>query len=214
MKIKIPKEISNTTKYIVIGLLLAGVLFYGIRSSRLYDRYSELKGQNEILSADIESLAKKAHQIITEKGKYIDAMDKRIKELNVQLDLDYQQMDNKNKDLIRLERELRGLKDKDKIIVNLSTQVNTWKEKFTLAEKIIGEKDGIIFSLSEKYEAQTVVSVEFETLYMKEAELRKLLETRIRLADRKIRRSKTLNTAQTIGLGVIGGFLIYSLVKK
>ena len=70
------------------------------------------------------------------------------------------------------------IKDAIEKVDNLSKQLSIWKQKFTLAEGIIRDKDVVIFSINEKYEAQVKISLEWRGLYDRQAESRQVKDSR------------------------------------
>ena len=103
--------------------------------------------------------------------------------------------------------------DKDNIIVNLRKQVNVWKERFSLAQDIIADKDKIIFSLRANYDTQVKITLEVTNKLKSEKALRLSAENVIKEATKEIRRLKIDSKLKTGGIAVIAGVLLYSVLK-
>ena len=70
-------------------------------------------------------------------------------------------------DLKKLEEELSSIptEEKNLIIENLKSQIIVWRDKFTLAQQEISNKDKIIFNLTEKYNSQVIISDQWKKQY-------------------------------------------------
>ena len=153
--------------FAVVGIVM--VVFI-MRSCRLYDKASELKGKHEALMlkyADLEmtmrqdlaayqaDIAARDEAIVEAEQRVAESNDK-IKEKDVKilrLEKEFTQLGEniagvddkikeKNADILRLEKEFTQLgENKDAKLINSQAQVSIWKEKFTLAQVVIAEKD-------------------------------------------------------------------------
>ena len=206
---RLSKTIKTISLIAVVAAVLLALSIFLHRSCNIYDRYSELKGLYEGNKAQTEKEKQESQKAIQELKKEIGEKEKSIalSEANV---INLKKRDEfKSQDLKKLESEIINLKDKDKIIENLKSQINVWSERFTLAQNQLAEKDKIIFSLTEKFNAQVKISIQWEGLYNRQVGLNKILEDRIALADKKISRlgfeskiEKVLITGLAIYLGV------------
>ena len=203
-------------KHIIIGglILLAFFAMLTYRSCVTIDKYSHLKGQYDALSEEYEIQKETALDNITELQNQITQKDEKIHDLNSSVSTKNEQIKKLNAENKELEDTYATLTDDKQKIANLETQVSVWKEKFTLAEGVIAEKDKIIFALTEKYETQVKITGEYKELYEREVRLRGLLEERVRMADSKL---GGLRLKFNVSKGVmiaLAGLIIYGLVSK
>jgi predicted nuclease with TOPRIM domain len=204
------------TKHIIIGglILIAVFVMLTYRSCVTIDKYSHLKGQYDALSEEYGAQKEAALGNITELQNQIAQKDEKIHDLNSSVSTKNEQIKKLNAENKKLEDTYATLTDDKQRIANLETQVSVWKEKFTLAEGVIAEKDKIIFALTEKYETQVKITGEYKELYEREARLRGLLEEHVRIADSKL---GGLQLKFNVSKGVtiaLAGLIIYGLVSK
>jgi len=207
-------DIRQVTRYILPAALVILLIVLAFRSCSFIDRYSVLKGRYEALAEeyDVQKDNSKAQilslrNIIAQKDEKIRNITSHIVEQEVEISVLHAEISG-------LESTYATLEDKDAKIDNLETQVSKWKQKFRIAEAIISDKDDIIFNLTEKYEAQVKISLEWKAMYENESTLRALAEKRLSLADRQIGRLKfggTIKTGLVVGLA---GVVVYGLVRK
>jgi septal ring factor EnvC (AmiA/AmiB activator) len=203
---RLPKIIKTISLIATIVAIVLALFIFLQRGCNVYDRYSELKGLYEGNKAEAEKEKQEAQKVIQELKKEIGEKDKLIAlaEDNV---IELKKRDEyKTQDLEKLESEVVNLKDNGRIIENLIGQVAIWKQRFSLAQNQLAEKDKIIFSLTEKYDAQLKISIQWEGLYNRQFGLNKILEDRVALADKKISR---LSFESKIEKVLITGFIIY-----
>jgi hypothetical protein len=94
----------------------------------------------------------------------------------------------------------------------LTSLVDEWKGKFTLAQAQIAEKDKVIFSLTTQYHNEISVSANYKSLYESEHTLRLKCEEGIGLSDKRIA-SLTKQVKLWKGIGVIA-VIATALLKK
>ncbi|MBW2037164.1 MAG: hypothetical protein JRI41_06765 [Deltaproteobacteria bacterium] len=180
----VSKKYLPTALFILAGLFV----FFAIqRSCTLHSKYSELKGQYEALAKEHETYKRVTEEEAAHLRKRIEDQDKIIVAAN-------KEIAKKHERIARLDEELAGLEEKAdktqnlaKKVTLLERQINIWKQKFSLAQGVIADKDKIIFSLTEKYQTQVRITQHYKTLYEREAQLRELLEKRVKIADSKIK---------------------------
>ena len=203
-------------KYALIGVLSLCAVFFLLRSCSVTDRYSILLGKYEALTQVQEEAEKIAQENIDLALENIDNLTSKNKGLIRRIEIAEMEIVETDGDIARLENELleaQDTGDKDAQISNLTEQVSTWKQKFTLAQNIISDKDKVIFNLNEKYESQLKISVDFEKLYIAEKDLRRKGKVLLGMATRKLRVARVGGTFKTITVGVLGGFIAYKLIK-
>lgn len=119
----------------------------------------------------------------------------------------------KERKIEELEKEEIVLVDKGEIIVNLHAQISGWKERFALASNTIDDKDKIIFSLRAQYDIQVKITLEWETKFNAERALRASAENVIKEAVKEIKVLKFKSSLKTGGVALIGGILLYTVLK-
>jgi len=206
------KNIVKYGVYIAIALIL---MLFIVKSCNIYDNYSVLKGQYNLLQTETNALVKVSQKEIIEYQNTIAERDTRIKEISATVAV-------KNKKIQDLHIATQNLEDtldfytlipnEDKI-VNLRKQVEAWKDKFAIISTIVKDKDEIIFNLQEKYNTQLKISLNYKEMYERSQQLVLLADKRLKLADKKIRNARLGSTVKTIALGAVGGYLIYKVVK-
>lgn len=200
--------------YVVLALALLATLIFLFRGCDLYDKYSELKGQYDAYKQDVNEKEQKAKKTISEQETKIEKLQESTDKLIVELDTIEKKTVVKDSEIGSLEEELKGLKGKDEIIVNLKSQVVVWKEKFSLAQQTIERKDKIIFNLSEKYDAQLRITETWKGRFEAENRLRLLGEERIKMCDSKLRSSRFTSRIEKVIIVGLGGYIAYTLIKK
>jgi len=201
----------------VVGVVcvLLVILYITCGSCKDSDPYWE--GQYSILSAQLEELKVKNEKEISELTSKNSELTNEISHATRRVGDLESAVVTKDDDLLRLESQFTQLGDdslsKDAKIGNLMEQITIWKEKFTLAEKIISEKDVIIFSLKEQYENQLRVSFNYKELYEKVQGTNVLLQTGLNRANKQIVKLRVKNKVTNLACVVLGGILIYKMVE-
>jgi molybdopterin converting factor small subunit len=152
MKINPKLGITITISFLVVvgyfyfsSRTLKGTLATSVAS------YSQLKKDTDKTNLEQKTIIESQLKAIAEKNEDIAKRDKKI-------DADKKEIGIKDAGLKELVTARQTLTDKDEIIANLDQQVKLWSEKFSLAQSTISEKDGIIFDLTQKYDAQVIIS--------------------------------------------------------
>ena len=201
-----------------IGLLIALVilLVYNFRSCNLND--AEVARLEAIVESRDAQLAEKDKAYEDAKGEH----EEKIAELDGAIDsyvtviakLEEEQVvkDDRIAELIKEDEQLEDYEPK---YYNMKEQRDKWIAKFNLSEDKLSEKDKIIFSINEKYEAEKKLRIEGAEALIKEHkqnikdrdELIAELKHRLKIK----RRASTLE--RTVGLAVVA-FLAYSALSK
>jgi len=122
---------------------------------------------------------------------------------------------DKDERILNLEEAFTQLgENKDAKIINLQAQLSIWKEKFTLAQAIIADKDKIIFSLTAKYDAQVQITAEWEASCYRQVELHQIALDRISVMEKEWRGIQFGSKLKTYLIAAAAAAFIYSLVKK
>lgn len=203
----------NTKSLIVVIILCVAIIFLFLDKCGSSSRLDRLKGQyeNALETARAEKEIKEA--IIENKEREIESLNGEITSLNEEIEEKEADNAELDEDVRELEQMFDKLDDKDAKIANLTEQVGVWKDKFSLAESIIADKDEIIFSLSEKFEAQLKISLEYKELYEGSMGRIKILEDIKKAQSSQIARIRfTSNFKTGIVLG-LAGLVLYNLIK-
>ncbi len=208
-------KINNTVKLIGVGIVAILAVAFLMRSCTLYDKVSELKGEHEALQIAYADLDMKSREMIAAYQQDIAAKDKAIAEANHTVGIIKDKLKTKDAAIADLEAEYVNLgENKDAKISNLQAQIAVWKDKFTLAEGIIAEKDAIIFDLTAKYETQVKITLEWKASYDRQTELHSVCLERITAMEKEWRGVKFASRVKTYVIAAVGAALVYSLVKK
>ena len=202
-------------KTALIGGLIALIVVAATlsRACRLTTKIGHLEGQIQEISAISEADRKAAEKIKAEQTKIIGDMTKKIAVHESEVSKKNEQIKDVNKKLTTLEGEYATLTDCPSQRENLTKQVAEWKNKFSLSETIIWNKDGIIFSLVGKYEAQVKITAAVQIQLDNCTKMQSLLEREVTALKWELRKSRLVGSVKT-GL-VLGaaGFIIYNLFK-
>ena len=147
--------------------------------------------------------------ILSKRDKEIEYLEKEVAEK----DLRDVEKERKIEELEAEEEVLVGSGTKDSIIVNLRKQVNIWKKRFSLSQGIIAGKDKIIFSLRANYDIQVKITDAWISKFNAERTLRLSAEVVIKEALHEIRTLKVKSWFKTGGIAIVGGILLYGVLK-
>ena len=214
-------------KYLKIAIVALAILtiFLMARSCKLSPKVNRLQGEialrdeliakgSEALKASDKSLrdAEKAHsKKIGELNGMIDSSNTVIARLG--------ESDKAKAKRIRdLEATLPNLNTVEEQIAYYTTWGQEWKDRFSLCQQTVGEKDKIIFSLTQKYEAEFQLRLQTEELigdYKSQLSLStQQLQTQGNLVtklERKLRWNKSLKTGTVVALV---GTVAYLVLRK
>jgi len=211
---------KQVIKYAIYGAIIIIFCVILVRSCTISDRYSRLQGEYTALRGIATENARIAEDKIDKANETIIELDRANAQLIKHVKLTELELSNLDGDVVQLEGELVTIRHQVETIpnlraqvVNLEGQVNTWKVKFTLAEKIISDKDSIIFNLKQQYGLQLGVSAEYKALYENQQHLVEKCNTLLGITQRKLRTAKVGGAVKIIAVGVLGGIVAYKLIK-
>jgi len=208
-------KISNSIKWGVFGVVAILAVVFLMRSCNLYDEVSVLKGKHEALQIIYADLDLKSKATIEANKADIAARDEVIDEAGRTIIDAEGKIRDKDERILNLEEAFTQLgENKDAKIINLQAQVSIWKEKFTLAQAIIADKDKIIFNLTAKYDAQVKISAEWEVSYYRQVELHSVALERIKVMEKEWKGIQFGSKLKTYVIAAAGAAIVYSLVKK
>ena len=209
MKLKYKVLIGGSILFIILASF-----YVCCDRAKLVDRISVEKGKYEayrqITIANEEISAK----YIKEQLAKIDELNGAIDSANTHLATLEQSQINAGNTIVKLNESLTTAKTDAEKVPILTALVQEWIGKFNLAQATIAEKDKIIFSLTEKYQAQLQISERYKADWTAETSLRTLAETRLNLLDKRVvgleRKLKLRNAGDLI---LVAGAIAVALFK-
>lgn len=203
-------NLRNVTVVVTLSLAIVFLLMDKCGSSR---RADELRGEHReaIEIARVERIIKE--EIIKRQNKKIEEQDLLIVEANREVEIKNDHISSLDNTVADLEEEFSNLTDKDEKIANLVSQVTTWKQKFTLSQGIIQDKDDIIFSLNEKYDAQLVISISYKDMCESTRGVLVIRDKQVKELEKINRRLKLGSKLKTGIVITMAGVVLYSLLK-
>jgi len=163
-----------------------------------WGRYNDLKKTSDIEIARLSSIVESSELVITDLTGDLSERDKNI---------------------AHLEEALASIPNVDTIdnltkrVDLLTGLVDEWKEKFTLAEAIISQKDTQIFALSAKYDLEHIAHLQLQSAYTGLYEYNQGLVRFNTELKRAWSRNKFWGSVKTGGLIAAGAVIIYSILK-
>ena len=207
-------------KVLLAITLLAVFIIIGYKAWNSYDKKSVYKGRYDALAEEYDTQRDNSkaqisslRNIISQKDEEIRNKTSHIVEKAGEISTLHAETDELEYAYATLSSNVATVDTLQKRVDNLETQVTIWKQKFSIAETIIADKDTIIFSLNAKYEAQVKISLEWETMYGNEVKLHSLCKQRLSMADKRVgglRFGGTIKSGLIIGLA---GVVIYGLLR-
>lgn len=197
----------------VIVTLSVAVVFLLMDKCGNSGKLDRLKGQHEEHSkvATLERQLKE--EIINDQQEEIEKQDLLIAKTNKEVEIKNRLVSKLDSTIADLEDEFGNLEQQDAKIGNLLQQVEAWKEKFSLAQGIIADKDSDIFSINKKYEAQLIVSNQYKELYESSLGEIKILKDINKAQDWQIKKLRLTSNLKTGIVGLLVAATIYGLVK-
>lgn len=154
----------NFTSVLLIFALVALALFFARSCTVSNQKVNSLKEKLKVEKAAIEMMERdyaktlaRRNELITELNGMIDSS------MTVIADLETEDKEKEGR-LAELEEELTSLPMAEEKVANLTEQVEIWKQRFSLAQKQLIEKNQIIFSLNQKYEIEHELRLQAEDL--------------------------------------------------
>lgn len=169
--------------------------------------YLTLKEQVKVEQEASEALVEGYEDRIAELNGMIDS-------INFENDKRMQKIEEGDERIRELREEVETLSDKDEIIANLESQLETRDYQLSLARETIKEQDIVIFSLTEKYNTQVKITDEYKAQLASATRLQAETEGALKSVSVELYREQKKNRVLNVGLAaVVGGAILYSLVK-
>lgn len=196
----------NMKYWVLVGILVLGMVFLMMDKCGFSRKADELKEQYEEASriAEVERHIKE--EVIKEQQEKIGVLDATIVVLNTTIA-------EKDNDLEKIEDELGELKRDFVSLKECQAQYDKLVKGFNLCKSINADKESVIFSLNEKYDAQVVVSTEYKSMYESTQDL-------LVIRDKQVKELEKINKRLRLGSGLKTGIVVtmaaivaYSLLK-
>jgi len=175
---------------LLVLLLLFGIGYFHYRALEqryieLQDSYAQIVREHAYQVGELRKEIAALQETIQEREKDVKAKEKRIAELDKRLTVLETQEPTE-----AVQEQAEGVQE----------QLEIWKQKFSLCSQIVGDKDSIIFSLTQQYEKQVQITSATEEL---------LTQTQLRLigAERKLKK-KDRTTKLLIGAAIITAVIL------
>ena len=210
-------------KYLKIAIVALAILtiFLMARSCKLSPKVNRLQGEialrDELIAKGSEDL-KASDKSLRDAEK---AHSKKIGELNGNIDSAntvIARLGESDKAKAKRIRDLEAVVVIPELPIEAQELIQEWKDRFSLCQQTVGEKDKIIFSLTAKYEAESKLYLQAEGLILQYKSQVSLLQqqgqsasTLIRSLERKLRWNKSLKTGAVLALA---GAVAYLVLKK
>jgi len=216
-------------KYLKIAVIALAILaiFLIAKSCKLSPKINKLQG--EIALRD--TLIEEGDKALSEVGRALEqaskSHEKRLAELNGLIDSSNtviarleEEGHHKTERIEELEETFPQLSTAEEKIEYWKTWGTEWKEQFQLCSQVVVEKDKIIFSLTEKYEAEQTIRLSVEqSLNLTEKQLL-LLQAQVHEISslnqtliRKFRWSKSVRTGTTLAFVGVVAYLFLRPLK-
>jgi hypothetical protein len=194
---------------VIIAMLIVSM----VRSCRIEDNYSKLKGTYEEYRRIVEADAKIEDALIAKQLATIAELDKKI-DSSQQVIADYKKLITlKNTHLADLSEDLGKARTDAERVPILTAMVDTWVEKYGVLEGVVVEKDKQIADWGRKYAAQVEISDAWKSKYEAEHTLRLSGETLNKVLEGKYRRARVTSAVKKVALIALAGVATYQFVK-
>jgi len=204
---------GNKLFLVIVGAFIVVVILFGLDKCGQSGRLKEVQGEKKVLKGMLKIQTETSMDTISDKNKEIADANLTIKKLKSTIADKNEKLAVKDAEITGVEEAYDETAPAEERVANLKKQVELWRGKFQIAEQIIAEKDEIIFSLAEKYDAQKVISNEYKGLYESTLDLNKILDFENTLLKRKALKLKLISHTKTTFILAAIGYLVYSVVK-
>jgi len=210
-------------KYLKIAIVALAILtiFLMARSCKLSPKVNRLQGEialrDELIAKGSEAL-KASDKSLRDAEK---AHSKKIGELNGNIDSAntvIARLGESDKAKAKRIRDLEAVVVIPELPIEAQELIQEWKDRFSLCQQTVGEKDKIIFSLNQKYEAgELILSQTSESLTLHKNQIYQLetqVETLSSLSQtlkRRLRQSKVVRTGAVLAFA---SAVAYVLLRK
>ena len=195
-------------KYVtVIGLLIVAVVFLTMDNCGSTDKYNKLKGEYQTYYNISKVVIQKSIEAIDEQNDEIGILSEKLTYLHGIIEVKDADLADKEEELGELKRDFADLEE-------CQEQYDKLVEAFTLCKSISVDKDSVIFSLNEKYDAQVVISLKYKDMYESIQPLVDIHTKQVKELENINRRLKLTGKLKTGIVVVVAGVVLYSLIMK
>ena len=103
--------------------------------------------------------------------------------------------------------------ESEPLVINLRAQVRQLTLTVDTQEQIIHGNDKIIFSMTQKYQAQLKISDHYKGMYENEKELHRLAILRLKISDKRIKSLRLTGNVKNALVVIAGGTIAYLFLK-
>ena len=196
-------SIRNVTVVVALSLVIVFLSLDSCGSSR---RADELKGEHKKAIEIAKAEKRIKEEIIKEQKEKIEVLNLTIKEKSAVIT-------SKESELAEIEEELGVIKRDFESLEGCQSQYDKLSIAFTLCKSINIDKNTLIFSLNEKYDAQLVISISYEDMY-------KSIQGVLVIRDKQVKELEKINKRLRFSSGlksglavVLAGLIVYNMVK-
>lgn len=197
----------NIKYWVLVCILGLGIIFLGLDNCGNTDKYNKLKGEYETFYNLSKVVIKKSIEAIDEQNDEIGILAKKITYLHGIIEVKDEDLADKEEELGELKRDFADLEE-------CQGQYDKLVAAFSLCKSIGVDKDDVIFSLNEKYEAQVRVSLEWEKMYNSVQPLIDIHLKQVKELENINRRLKLASKLKTGLVVAVAGVVLYSLLRK
>jgi DNA repair exonuclease SbcCD ATPase subunit len=195
------------SSWILVGLLVLGVVFLMLDNCGDTAKYNKLKGEYQTYYDISRKVVATSIAEIHEQDKEIVKLAKKITYLHGIIEVKDADLADKEEELGELKREFADLEE-------CQQQYDKLVEAFTLCKSIVVDKDSVIFNLNKKYEAQVVISLNWEKMYKSVRPLIDIHLKQVKELENINRRLKLTSKLKTGIVVAMAGVVLYSLLRK
>lgn len=213
--------IKKYWKYGVFALSLILLIVVWSKSCNTYDKLSILKGKYEQQLAINEDLQKQKDRAIEEKQVEIEELKGMVDSANTVIARHEEGIETREARLRALRFKERKLTAEVETLETVKAQRDNFKlqrdeleRKFSLAQNIIAEKDGIIANLEQQYSLQVGISEDWKAKYLGEVELNKSMKDLLKFHESKIKGLKFRSSLKSVvAVAALAGATYFALKK-
>ena len=195
----------------IVALLLSAV--FVVRSCKIDDKYSVLKGENNILKEQV-AVVEKAAVAEREAAQKRDAEKDKVIAASKQTEADLRaKIGKKDAALNELDKDLAAAKTDAERVPILTSMVETWAAKYADLEGVVTEKGKQLAAWAGKYASAVTIGESWKAQYEAERRLRLSGETLNKMLEGKFRRAKLTSAVKDVALVALVGATTYQFLK-
>ncbi len=203
------KILKNKWFWVGIGVaLLLGIVLISFKACNLGDENAELKGEMKAYKMVSAKNAEIANKTIASMTKVIADKDESLKKEKQKYT---STITVKDTEIAELKKKRAQATDCPEKLALAEKEIQVWTDKFALCEK---SKSGIEFNLTEKYNAQVLITGAVQVKLTDCLKLQGLCDDRVTVLERSLKKARFVSKLKTWGGVALAGVIVYGLVKK